>query len=44
MDGFLNTLINEISNVGCTILVVIGGILLVRWLDKNVFNNKRQSK
>jgi len=36
----LETLVLEFANVGFTLLCVVMGILLVRWLDKNVFNKK----
>ena len=36
--------VNEIANIGLTILVLIGGWLGVMWLDKNVFNKNRYPK
>ncbi len=33
----LDTLIQEFSNVGITILCVVLGVLIVNWLDRNVF-------
>jgi len=35
-------LMNELANVGLTILSVIVGVLIVNWLDKNVFNKTRR--
>ena len=35
------TLATELSNVGLTILSVVVGVLIVNWLDKNVFNKGR---
>ena len=34
-------LINEISNVGLTILCIVVGAIIIRWLDRNVFNKNR---
>ena len=34
-------LVHGISNVGLTIFCVVAMILLVRWLDRNVFNKNR---
>ena len=39
------TLATELSNVGLTILSVVVGVLIVNWLDRNVFNkNKWRNK
>ena len=35
-------LMNELANVGLTILSVIVGVLIVNWLDRNVFNKTRR--
>ena len=35
-------LMNELANVGLTILSVIVGVLIVNWLDRNVFNKNRR--
>ena len=41
----MNVLVNEFANVGLTILCVVVGVLLVNWLDRNVFNkNKWRNK
>ena len=37
----LDALVREFANVGGTILIVIIAILIVRWLDRNVFNKRR---
>ena len=37
----LGDLINEFANVGLTLICFLGGILLVNWLDRNVFNKNR---
>ena len=37
-------LMNELSNVGLTILSVIVGVLIVNYLDRNVFNKTRRNK
>ena len=31
-------IINEFANVGLTVLIIVFAIILVSWLDKNVFN------
>ena len=38
----MNVLVNEFANVGLTILCVIVGVLIVNWLDRNVFNKTRR--
>jgi len=36
---------NELANVGLTILCVVVGVMIVNWLDRNVFNkNKWRNK
>ena len=41
----MNVLVNEFANVGLTILSVVVGVLIVNWLDRNVFNkNKWRNK
>ena len=38
-------LMNELANVGLTILSVVVGVMIVNWLDRNVFNkNKWRNK
>ena len=37
----IDIIANEISNVGLTILCVVVGVMLVNWLDRNVFNKNR---
>ena len=38
-------LTNELANVGLTILCVGVGVMIVNWLDRNVFNkNKWRNK
>ena len=34
-------LMNELANVGFTILCVVVGVLIVNWLDRNVFNKNK---
>ena len=34
-------LMNELANVGLMIFSVVVGVLIVQWLDKNVFNKGR---
>ena len=38
----METLVQEFSNVGLTILSVVVGVLIVNWLDRNVFNKTRR--
>jgi hypothetical protein len=40
----LESLVTEFANVGLTILCVVVGVLLVNWLDRNVFNKNRRNK
>jgi len=35
-------LMNELANVGLTILSVVVGVMIVNWLDRNVFNKNRR--
>ena len=39
----MNVLVNEFANVGLTILCVVVGVLIVIWLDRNVFNKNKWS-
>ena len=32
---------SELANVGLTILSVVVGVMIVNWLDRNVFNKHR---
>ncbi len=40
----MNVLVNEFANVGLTILCVVVGVIIVNWLDRNVFNKNRRNK
>mgnify|MGYP001370912500 FL=1 len=41
----MSVLVSEFANVGLTILCVVVGVLIVNWLDRNVFNkNKWRNK
>ena len=40
MEG-IDTIVNEVSNIGITILCVVIGVIIVNWLDRNVFNKNR---
>ena len=33
----METMVQEISNVGFTLLCVVISVVIVRWLDKNIF-------
>ena len=35
-------LTNELANVGLTILCIVVGVMIVNWLDRNVFNKTRR--
>jgi len=37
-------LMNELANVGLTILSVVVGVMIVNWLDRNVFNKHRSNE
>ena len=40
----LDVLVTEFANFGLTILSVVFAIILVNWLDRNVFNKTRRNK
>ena len=40
----MSVLTNELANVGLTILCVVVGVMIVNWLDKNVFNKNRSNE
>ena len=37
----LTDLVQQFSNVGLTILCVVVGVIIVNWLDRNVFNKNK---
>ena len=37
----MESLVQEFANVGFTIFCIVVGIILVNWLDRNVFNKNR---
>ena len=37
----METLVQEFANVGLTILCVVVGVIIVNWLDRNIFNKNR---
>ena len=39
----MSVLTNELANVGLTILCVVVGVMIVNWLDRNVFNKNKWS-
>ena len=38
----MEDLVQQFSNVGLTILCVVVGVIVVNWLDRNVFNKNRR--
>ena len=38
----MDVLVQEFANVGLTILCVVVGVIIVNWLDRNVFNKRRK--
>ena len=38
----LNELVQGFANVGFTIFCIVVGVILVNWLDRNVFNKNRR--
>ena len=40
----MEDLVQQFANVGLTILSVVVGVLIVNWLDRNVFNKNRRNK
>ena len=40
----MESIVNEIANVGFTIFCVVVGVLIVNWLDRNVFSGHKKFK
>ena len=40
----MEDLLQQFANVGFTIFCVVAGIILVNWLDRNVFNKNGRNK
>ncbi len=40
----MEDLVQQFANVGLTILCVVVGVIIVNWLDRNVFNKNRRNK
>ena len=38
----MEDLVQQFSNVGLTILCIVVGVIVVNWLDRNVFNKNRR--
>ena len=38
----MDDLVQQFANVGFTILCIVVGVILVNWLDRNVFNKNRR--
>ena len=41
---YMDIVVNELANIGLTLLVLGVGWAIVLWLDKNVFNKNRYNK
>ena len=39
----LDNLINAVANLGFTLLICVLAIVIVMWLDKNIFNKNRSN-
>ena len=37
----MEDLVQQFANVGLTILCVVVGVIIVNWLDRNVFNKNK---
>ena len=37
----MESLVKEFSNVGLTILCIVVAVIIVNWLDRNIFNKKK---
>ena len=37
----MESLVKEFSNVGLTIICIIVAVIVVNWLDRNIFNKKK---
>tara|TARA_B100000131_G_scaffold263456_1_gene260275 strand:+ start:311 stop:433 length:123 start_codon:yes stop_codon:yes gene_type:complete len=37
----METIVNEIANVGITLLLFVGGAFVINYLDRKVFNKNR---
>ena len=37
----LEGIVQEISNIGITILCVVVGVIIVNWLDRNIFSGHK---
>ena len=37
----MESLVKEFSNVGLTIICIIVAVIIVNWLDRNIFNRKK---
>ena len=40
----LDELAREFGNVGLTLICFVVGVILINWLDRNVFNKNRRRK
>ena len=40
----METLVQEFANVGLTLFCFVAIVVLVRWLDRNIFNKNRRNK
>jgi len=40
----MEDLVQQFANVGFTILIIVVCVIVVNWLDRNVFNKHRRDK
>ena len=40
----MESIVQEVSNIGFTLLCVVISVVSVRWLDKNIFNKGRNNE
>ena len=38
----MESIVQEVSNIGITILCVVVGVVIVNWLDRNVFSSHKK--
>ena len=38
----MESIVQEIANIGFTLLVLVIGVIAVKWLDKNIFKKRNK--